>query len=121
VVDDADIHGLTLAPWEPHRPAHRRIAMLVDTDAIHAFGAACSSQADHLSAAATAMKAIPGPDASAVFGPVGQEFLATLAEAANAEAQTILALSAGMAGAHSVSGVVADAYADTDQRNSRLL
>jgi hypothetical protein len=95
--------------------------MLVDTDAIRALGAACSSRADDLFAAAAALKALPGPDATAAFGPVGDVFLASLADAANAEAHAITALGADMASARSVSGRVADSYADTDRRNSRLL
>jgi Excreted virulence factor EspC, type VII ESX diderm len=95
--------------------------MLVDTDAIRALGAAFSSQADELSAAATALKSLPGPDATAAFGPIGSGFLATLAEAAAAEARAITALSADVASAHPVSAAVADAYADADRRGSRLL
>jgi hypothetical protein len=95
--------------------------MLVDTDAVRAFGAACSSHADHLSAAATAMNAIPGPDAAAAFGPVGDVFLALLAEAVSAESRAISALNASMDHGSSISGGIADAYAETDQRNSRLL
>lgn len=95
--------------------------MLVDIDAIRALGAACSSQADDLSAAAAAVKALPGPHATAAFGPVGSAFLATLADAAMAEARAITALSDRLASAHPVSGAVADAYANTDQHNSRLL
>ncbi len=95
--------------------------MLVDTDAIRALGAACSSQADDLSVAADALKSLPGPDASAAFGPVGSAYLATLADVAAAEAKAIMALSDNMAAAHPVSAAVADAYANTDQHNSRLL
>lgn len=95
--------------------------MLVDTDAIRALGAACSSQADDLSAAATALKSLPGPDATTAFGPVGSAFLAALADAAMAEARAVAALSDELASAHPVSSAVADAYANADHRNSRLL
>ena len=64
---------------------------------------------------------LPGPDAAAAFGPVGADFLATLADAAAAEARAITALSEDLAAARSASGGVADAYADADQRGSRLL
>ncbi len=95
--------------------------MLVDTDAIRALGTACSNQAADLSAAAAALKDLPGPDAIAAFGPVGARFVAALDDAATAYAQTITALSADVASAHPVSAAVADAYADADQRGSRLL
>lgn len=95
--------------------------MLVDTYAIRALGAACRAQADDLSAAATALKSLPGPDATAAFGPVGAAFLSALADAAVAEARAITALSENLASAHPVSSAVAGAYAETDQHNSRLL
>ncbi len=66
--------------------------MLVDTDAIRAFGAACSAQAADLSAAATALASLPGPDAAAALGPVGAGFVAALDDAATAHAQAITAL-----------------------------
>jgi hypothetical protein len=95
--------------------------MLVDTDAIRTLGTDCATQAEALSAAAAALKSLPGPDAAAAFGPVGAAFFTTLADAVTAEARTIAALSEDLASAHSVSGVVADAYADADRRGSRLL
>lgn len=95
--------------------------MLVDTNAIHAFGTHCSSQADDLFTAAAALKSLPGPYAAAAFGSVGAGFLAALADAAAAEAMAIAALGEDLTSAHSVSGVVADAYADADRRGSRLL
>ena len=95
--------------------------MLVDTDAIRALGTACSNQASDLSAAAAALKDLPGPDAIAALGPVGARFVAALDDAATAHARAITALSADVASAHPVSAAVADAYADADQRGSRLL
>jgi Excreted virulence factor EspC, type VII ESX diderm len=95
--------------------------MLVDTDAIRTLGAACTAQADDLSAAATALKSLPGPDATAAFGPVAAAFLAALADAAVAEAEAITALSENLASAHPVSSAVAGAYAETDRHNSRRL
>ncbi len=95
--------------------------MLVDPDAIRALGTSCSAQAAELSAAAAVLTALPGPGATAAFGPVGAGFLAALVDAATAEAQAISALGADLASAHSVSGPVADAYADADRRGSRLL
>ena len=95
--------------------------MLVDTNAIRALGSDCSARADDLSTAAAALKSVPGPDAAAAFGPVGAKFLATLAEVAAAEARAIAALGEDLASAHSVSGGVADSYADADRRGSHLL
>jgi Excreted virulence factor EspC, type VII ESX diderm len=95
--------------------------MLVNTDAIRALGAACLAQADDLSAAAATLKSLPGPDATAAFGPVGAAFLAALADAAVAEARAITALSENLASAHPVSRAVAGAYTETDQHTSRLL
>ena len=93
VVDDAHIHGPTLIrdnayqrqlTTEPLGALRRPTAMLVDTDAIRALGAACSDQAADLSAAAAALTSLPGPDATAAFGPVGAGFLAALDDAATA-------------------------------------
>ncbi len=95
--------------------------MLVDTDAIRRLGTNCSTQADDLCTAAAALKSLPGPGAVAAFGPVGAGFLTTLSDAVTAEARVIAALSQDLASAHSVSGVVANAYADADRRGSRLL
>ena len=95
--------------------------MLVDTNAIRALGTDCSARADDLSTAAAALKTLPGPDAAAAFGAVGEPFLAMLADAVAVEARAIAALSENLASAHSVSGVVAGAYADADRRGSRLL
>jgi hypothetical protein len=95
--------------------------MLVDTNAIRALGTDCSVRADDLSTAAAALRRLPGPDAAAVFGPIGERFLATLADAMVVEVGAIAALSEDLASAHPVSGVVADAYADADRRGSRLL
>jgi hypothetical protein len=95
--------------------------MLVDTNAIRALGADCSTQADHLSAAASVLKSLPDSDATAAFGPVGAQFLAALADAAMAEARAIAALGEDLASAHSMSGVLADAYAQSDRRGSHLL
>ena len=121
MVDDAHVHGPTLTSWNHPARVDRRIAMLVDTDAVRALGAHCSNQADDLSTAAAALKSLPGPDAAAAFGPVGARFLAALADAIAAEARAIAALGEDLASARSRTGVVADAYADADQRGSRLL
>ncbi len=94
--------------------------MLVDTDAIRTLGTSCSIQAADLSAAATALTSVTGESTTA-FGSVGAGFLTALEDAATAAAQAITALSADLAAAHSVSGVVADAYGDADHRGSRLL
>ncbi len=95
--------------------------MFVDTNAICALGTDCSSHADDLSTAAAALESLPGPGAAAAFGPVGAGFLAALADAVTKEAQAIVALSEDLASAHSVTGVVADAYSDADRRGSHRL
>jgi hypothetical protein len=95
--------------------------MLVDTNAVRALGTHCSNQADDLYTAAAAMKSLPGPDTAIAYGPVGARFLATLADAIAAEARAIAALGEELASARSRTGAVADAYADADQRGSRLL
>ena len=106
---------------EPSDAHDRRIAMLVDTDAVRALGAHCSNQADDLSTATAALKSLPGPDMAAAYGPVGARFLAALADAIAAEARAIAALGEDLASARPRTGVVADAYADADRRGSRLL
>ena len=95
--------------------------MLVETNAVRALGKDCSSQADDLSTAATALMSLLGPDAAAAFGPVGTRFLATIADAASAEARAVTALIEDLTAARTASGVVADAYDDADHRGSRLL
>jgi hypothetical protein len=95
--------------------------MLVDTDAIHTFGASCSAHAADLTAASTALTSLTGADAITALGPVGACFLAALEDAATTAAHAITALSADLGAAHSVSGAVADAYADADHRGSHLL
>jgi Zn-dependent alcohol dehydrogenase len=95
--------------------------MFVDTDAIRALGAACCGHAADLSAAAAALTSLPGPDATAAFGPVGAGFLAALDDAVTAEAQAIAALSADFASGHTAAFGAAAAYADAERRGSRLL
>jgi hypothetical protein len=95
--------------------------MLVDTNAVHALGTHCSNQADDLFAATAAMKALPGPDAAAAFGPVGARFLATLTDAIATEVRAIAALADDLASAHTRTGLAADAYVDADRRGSSLL
>ena len=95
--------------------------MFVDTNAICALGTDCSTHADDLSAAAAALTSLPGAGGAAAFGPVGAGFLAALADAVTTEARAIVALSEDLASAHSVTGVVAEAYADADRRGSHLL
>jgi hypothetical protein len=77
--------------------------MLVDTDAIRALGAACSAQADDLSAAAAALTSLMGPDATAAFGPSAPASSRRWMTRPLAHAQAITALSADVASAHPVS------------------
>lgn len=95
--------------------------MLVDTNAVHALGTHCSNQADDLFTTAAALKALPGPDAAAAFGPVGARFLASLTDAIATEVRAIAALADELTSAQTRTGLVADAYVDADRRGSSLL
>ncbi len=95
--------------------------MLVDTNAIRALGTDCSARADELSTATAALTRVPGPDAAAALGYVGERFLAVLADAVAVEARAVAVLSETLASAQSVSGAVAGAYADADRHGSSLL
>jgi hypothetical protein len=111
----------TLTSAEPTGARDRRIAMLVDTDAVRGLGAHCCAQADDLSAAGAALVSVPGPGTAAAFGPVGAGFLAAFCDTVLAQARAIAALSDDLASACSASGLVADAYADADHRGSLVL
>jgi hypothetical protein len=121
MVDDAHVHAPTLTAGEPTGARDRRIAMLVDTNAIRTLGIDCSAHADDLSTTADALKCVPGPDAAAALGPVGARFLAALADATGAHARAIAALGENVASAHPISGALADVYADADRRGNSLL
>ena len=95
--------------------------MLVDTNAIHALGTDCCARADELSTATDTLARVPGPGAVAALGFVGERFAAALTDAVAVEARAIAVLSEDLASAHSVSGIVAGAYADADRHGSRLL
>ena len=95
--------------------------MLVDTDAIRAFGAACSAQAADLSAVAAALTSMPGPDAAAMLGPVGTRFLAALADAATEASRAIAALSERLAAGCSTAQASAVAYENADHRSALRL
>jgi hypothetical protein len=112
----ADLNGR-----EPPGALDRRIAMLVDTNAIHALAKHCSTQADDLCTAAAALRSLPGPDAATALGPVASGFLTTLADAITEQARHVTVLGDDLASAQSVTGGVAHAYADADRRGSRLL
>ncbi|PEG33483.1 ESX-1 secretion-associated protein [Mycolicibacterium agri] len=95
--------------------------MLVDMNSINALGAACSSHADDLAAAAAGLTSSVGPDVAAAFGAVGAGFLAALSDATTAHAQAVIRLSEDLQSAQLVSGGVAAMYADADRRSSRAL
>ena len=95
--------------------------MFVDTNAICALGTDCSTHADDLSTVAAALRSLPGAGAATAFGPVGAGFLAALAEAVRTEMRAVIALSDDLASAHSLTGVVAQAYSDADRHGSQLL
>jgi hypothetical protein len=121
MVDDAHVHAPDPNVREPTGAHDRRIAMLVDTNTVRALGAHCSNQADDLCSAAAVLKSLPGPEATAAFGPVGVAFLASLTDAIAAEVRAIATLGEDLASARPRTGIVADAYTDADRRGSRLL
>jgi hypothetical protein len=68
--------------------------MHADTDAILALAAANSADADELAAISSKLAAVPATAAelAAEFGPIGQPFIAALAEAVAHEVRTVAAL-----------------------------
>ena len=76
--------------------------MFVDTDAIRAFGAACSAHADDLSPPRPRLTSTAGCRGRRAFGPVGARFLAALADAAaGREARSDRRAERRLAAAHS--------------------
>jgi hypothetical protein len=90
--------------------------MFADTDAIRAFGAASSAQADDLSAIAAALSAMPSPAAGPTLGPVGARFLAALADATSDASRAVATLSDRLEAGRSTSGASATAYENADHR-----
>ena len=88
--------------------------MFADTDAIRAFGAANSAQSDELTAIAAALSSMPGTAAGSVLGPVGERFLAALAEAAADASRAVSALSDRLDAGRSTARASAAAYENAD-------
>lgn len=90
--------------------------MLADTDAIRALGSASSAHAADLAAVASTLSSLPDPATASMFGPVGANFLAALADAAAGEARAAAALSDSVAAACTTAHASATGYDDADQR-----
>ena len=95
--------------------------MLADSDAIRALGSACSAQAADLAAIAATLSSLPGPATADLFGPVGADFLAALAEAVADQSRAVAALGDSVAAAAATAGASAAGYDDADSRASGLL
>jgi hypothetical protein len=84
----------------------------VDTDLVRAYGAASSTHAAALKAAASRLtSAGAGAD---MLGPVGARFVAVLRRAAEDEARVVAALSGALAAARDAASESAQAYEGTD-------
>jgi hypothetical protein len=90
--------------------------MFADTDAIRAFGTANSTQAADLAEVAAALSSMPGPEASAMLGPVGRRFLAALAGATTDASRALVVLSERLEVGHSTARASAAAYEHADQQ-----
>jgi hypothetical protein len=90
--------------------------MFADTDAIRAFGAAGSAQADDLTAVVAALAALPSASASSMLGPVGARFLAALADAATDASRAVATLSDRLEAGHLTARASAAAYENVDQQ-----
>ncbi|KUH88157.1 MULTISPECIES: type VII secretion target [unclassified Mycobacterium] len=88
--------------------------MHADTDAIRNLAAANSAHADEL--AAIASKLASAPTSAPAFGPVGEPFLAALAEAVAHEARGVAALRDRASATGDAAYRTARAYDDADDR-----
>ena len=62
------------------------------------------------------MSSLPGPGTADLFGPVGADFLAALAEAVADQSRAVAALSESVAAAATTAGASAAGYDDADGR-----
>ena len=92
-----------------------------DTAAIRALGHTNAAAADDLAAIAARLSALPGPTAAEVFGPVGEQFLAALADAAANTSRVVAALGDRLAWAVAAAHASAEAYDATDGHAAHLL
>ena len=90
--------------------------MLADTDAIRALGTAGSIHAADLAAISSTLSSLPGPASASMFGPVGADFLAALADAAAREARAAEQLHDSVSAACTTAHASATAYDNVDQR-----
>jgi hypothetical protein len=88
--------------------------MFADTDAIRAFGAASSAQADDLAAVAATLSSMPGLGAGSMLGPVGARFLAALADATTDASHAVAALGDRLAAGCLTAHASAAAYENAD-------
>jgi hypothetical protein len=92
-----------------------------DTAAIRALGHTNAAAADNLAAIAARLSALPGTAAAEVFGPVGAEFLAALADAAADASRVVAELGDRLAWALTAAHASAEAYDATDDHAAHLL
>ena len=90
--------------------------MFADTDAVRAFGAANSAHAADLASIATTLSSLPTAAVASMMGPVGERFVAALAEAATRESRAVAALSENVSSAGRTAHSSAAAYDGADQR-----
>jgi hypothetical protein len=95
--------------------------MFADTDAIHAFGAANSTQSGDLAAVAATLSSMPGPAAGSMLGPVGTHFLAALADATTDASRAVAALGDRVAAGCDTAHASAGAYEEADAHGGRLI
>jgi hypothetical protein len=103
-------------PLEPRGDQLRPNRMFAHTDAIRAFGADHSAQADDLAAVVADLASMPGPGAASMLGPVGARFLAALADATTDASRAVSALSDRLEAGHRTARASAAAYDDADYR-----
>lgn len=90
--------------------------MHADTDAVRALAAMSSTHADELAAIASKLSAVPM--SAAAFGPVGERFIAKLADAVAHEARTVASLRDDASATGDTAYRTALAYDDADDRAS---
>ena len=92
--------------------------MLADTHAIRDFGSATGTQAAELAAVAARLAAVPSAAAGPALGPVGERFLAALAEATGAASAAVAELGHRMAAAEHTAYACATGYRDAEHRTA---
>jgi hypothetical protein len=95
--------------------------MFADTDAVRAFGATNSTNADDLCAIASTLSSLPTAAVATVMGPVAARFVTALTEAAIRESRAVAALAEGASAAATTARSSAAAYDAADLRASASL